>query len=172
MARKTAKKIAPKKSDNLEMVPVDPNQIGLVIPKMDSPVNDGFKVLSMAPIIKPSDIPINGGITGRLTGSISSPIKEYKSRMLNFTALNSETGEPDENRKFCFPATAAVASAFGLNDIDGDEEQGDALKEFIGCDVRIINRGKKKTRDSKKAPMNMLEVAIRTPEERAKALKK
>lgn len=64
-----------------------------------------LKRISLPPIIKPKEWPLDAVLTGRLVRVLESPNPTFKSQLLCMTA-------PD-GTEFCLPAVAAIAKALG-----------------------------------------------------------
>jgi len=101
------------KTDN----PADAEQPGSTIAlwteggATDDKAFEGFKRVGLSQIIKPRLMPAGAFIHARIMGSIDSPIKEYKNRLLSLHILTGAGAGVD----VCFPITAVLETALSKN---------------------------------------------------------
>lgn len=113
--------------------------------QMDPKDFEGFEQRSLPPIVKPREMPVGAMLVGKITGIMPSPIKEYKSRIIQMT-------RPGDGFRFCFPMTAVIDKAMGANEQEQDDQIGNILL--------IKKTGTQKSKKGKK-DMNLFEVFIK-----------
>jgi len=115
---------------------------------VDAAQFEGFKQISLPPIIKPREMPVGAFLHGTITGIMDSPKKEFKSRILQLT-------RPTDGMRFCFPLTAVVAKALGNNDKEQDAK--------IGCEIVIRKTGAVRNPKGGKKDMNLFNIYLKEP---------
>lgn len=114
----------------------------------DDSALEGFKQVSLPPIIKPKEFPVGQVLVGKITGIMPSPIEEYKNNLLQ---LDIVSADPAVNgTKVCFPITSTIESALEKKP-----------ENFVGRTIAIKSLGVIPSRKDKKRRINNFQVFLK-----------